>query len=85
MFTKVLIITIVTAFLGSEVTMAQSVTPADSSQNTAIDANAFGEFQSFIKGKAPEDLDAAGVQTFVDGVTDYIYGYSQGEQYYWYQ
>jgi hypothetical protein len=76
MSTKILIITIATAFLGIQVTMAQSVTAADSSQNTAIDANSFGQFQSFVKSKAPENLDAAGVQTFADGVTDYVYGYS---------
>ncbi len=29
-----------------------------------------------MKSKAPENLDEAGVQTFLDGVTDYIYGYS---------
>ena len=76
MSAKILIITIATAFLGTQVTMAQSVTAADSTQNTAIDANGFGQFQSFVKSKAPENLDAAGVQTFLDGVTDYIYGYS---------
>src|ERR1700757_2353819 len=76
MSAKILIITIATAFLGTQVTMAQSVTAADSTQNTAIDANSFGQFQSFVKSKAPENLDAAGVQTFLDGVTDYIYGYS---------
>ena len=76
MSAKILIITIATAFLGTQVTMAQSVTPADSSQNTAIDATSFGQFQSFVKSRAPENLDAAGVQTFADGVTDYVFGYS---------
>ncbi len=55
---------------------AQSVTAMDSSQNAAIDANAFNQFQSLVKSKAPENFDASGIQTFVDGVTDYIYGYS---------
>jgi len=76
MSTKILIITIATVFLATTVTMAQSVTAMGSSQNTAIDANAFNQFESFVKSEAPEDLDAAGVRTFADGVTDYIYGYS---------
>ncbi|MBV9502719.1 MAG: DUF1254 domain-containing protein [Acidobacteriaceae bacterium] len=76
MSTNILIVTIATVFFGTTVTMAQSVTAADSSQDTAIDANGFSQFQSLVKSKAPENLDAAGVQTFADGVTDYIYGYS---------
>ena len=76
MSTKILIITIATVFLGTTVTMAQSVTAAGPTQDTAIDANGFNQFESFVKSKAPENLDEAGVQTFLDGVTDYIYGYS---------
>jgi hypothetical protein len=76
MSTKILIITIATVLFGTTVTIAQSVTAADPTQDAAIDANGFNQFQSLVKSKAPENLEAAGVQTFVDGVTDYIYGYS---------
>jgi hypothetical protein len=76
MFTKILIITIATLFLGTTVTEAQSFTAADPTQDTAIDANGFNQFQSLVKSKAPENVDEAGFRTFVDGVTDYIYGYS---------
>ena len=38
MFTKILIITIATLFLGTTVTEAQSFTAADPTQDTAIDA-----------------------------------------------
>ncbi len=75
MFSNILVTAIATVFLGT-LTMAQGVIAADATQETAIDANGFNQFQSIVKGKAPENVDAAGLQTFVDGVTDYIYGYS---------
>ncbi len=75
MSTKILVIS-TAVFLATTITIAQTVTSADPTQNTAVDANSVNQFQSFVKSKAPENLDAAGVQTFVDGVTDYIYGYS---------
>ena len=76
MSTKILIITISIVFLGTTVTMAQSVTATGPTADTVIDASGFNQFQSFVKSIAPKNLDAAGVQTFTDGVTDYIYGYS---------
>jgi len=76
MSTKTLIIAVAAVFLGSTVTRAQSVTGADSRQNTAIDANGFNQFQSLVKSQAPDNLDPADIQIFADGVTDYIYGYS---------
>lgn len=76
MFTKILIVAAATWLLGTTVAIAQSAPAADPSQNTAIASNGFNQFQSLVKSQAPENLDAAGVQTFADGVTDYIYGYS---------
>jgi DNA sulfur modification protein DndE len=76
MFTKILVTTIATVFVGTTVTMAQGVIAVDPSQDTAIDANTFNQFESFVKSKAPENLDEVGIRTFADGVTDYIYGYS---------
>jgi hypothetical protein len=73
---KILIVTVATVFFGTTVTMAQSVTGADPNQDTAVDTNAFNQFESLVESKAPQNLDAAGVQIFVDGVTDYICGYS---------
>ncbi len=74
MFTKILVITVATVFFGTTVTMP--LTAAGPTQDTAIETNAFNQFESFVKSKAPENLDEAGPQTFLDGVTDYIYGYS---------
>jgi hypothetical protein len=71
MSTKILIITIATVFFGTTVT-----TSANPTQDADINANTFSQFESSMKSKAPENLDEAGVQTFLDGVTDYIYGYS---------
>ncbi len=73
---NILIIAIAAAFLSATVTMAQAILTDDPAQDAAIDANAFDQFQSLVKSKAPENLDAAGIQTFADGVTGYIYGYS---------
>ena len=74
MSTRFLVITIATVFFGTTVTMP--LTAAGPTQDTAIETNAFNQFESFVKSKAPEHLDEAGLQTFLDGVTDYIYGYS---------
>ncbi len=74
MSTKILIVTIATVFFGTTVTTALSA--AGKAQDTAIETNALNQFESFVKSKAPENLDEAGLQTFLDGVTDYIYGYS---------
>jgi DNA sulfur modification protein DndE len=74
MSTKILIVTIATVFFGTTVTTALSA--AGPPQDTAIETDAFNQFESFVKSKAPENLDEAGLQTFLDGVTDYIYGYS---------
>ena len=74
MSTKILVITIATVFFGTTVTTP--LTAAGPTQDTAIDTSAFNQFESFVKSKAPEHLDETGVQTFLDGVTDYIYGYS---------
>lgn len=74
MSTKILIVTIATVFFVTTVTMP--LTAAGPTQDTAIETNALNQFESFVKSKAPENLDEAGLQTFVDGVTDYIYGYS---------
>ena len=77
MSAKTLIVTVTALLLATTtLTIAQSVTAADSTEDSGIDATRFNQFQSFVKSKAPENLDAAGVQIFVDGVTDYIYGYS---------
>ena len=76
MSTKLLITTITAVFLETTVMMAQSLTTAEPAQNAAIDTNGLNQFQSLAKSKAPENLDAEGLRTFVDGVTDYIYGYS---------
>ena len=74
MSTKFLVISVAAVFFGTTVTMA--LRAAGPIQDVAIETNAFNQFESFVKSKAPENLDEAGVQTFLDGVTDYIYGYS---------
>lgn len=63
-------------FLGTAVAMAQTAVNMDPAQNPAIDVNGFDQFSSLVKSKAPANLEAAGVRTFADAVTDYIYGYS---------
>lgn len=64
------------ALLGTITAIAQTAADTDSIENAAIEANQFEQFQSVVRSKAPSNLDAGGVQTFLDGVTDYIYGYS---------
>ena len=73
---KILAVSIASVFLAATLALTQTAADTDPAQIAAIDLNNFDQFTSLVKSKAPANLDAAGIQTFVDGVTDYIYGYS---------
>ncbi len=76
MRSKLLTVLIAPLFLGAAIAAAQCPSSTQPDQNQALDASAFNQFLSLAESKAPGDLDPKGVQTFIDGVTDYIYGYS---------
>jgi DNA sulfur modification protein DndE len=65
---------------GTTTAVGQSTANSNAVQNrianSPIDAAILNQFRAFAESNAPQNLDRGGLQLFVDGVIDYIYGYS---------